>query len=158
MLALLPAYGCNYSFLGGSFPDHVRTLAVIPFENETTRLELTQDVHAVLLRDLPSALGVRSAGETSADAVIEGVITGYEVRTPNLRTGAGDQVEILQREVVVTVSVRIIDRVENVILWEGGNVRAEGAYLEAEQTEEDGKEVAIDLLVQRIVDGAQSNW
>ena len=67
---------CNYSFRGGSFPEHVRTVAILPFENETTRLELTQEVYDAMLRNLPGALGVTSAAEENADAVVSGVITG----------------------------------------------------------------------------------
>ena len=56
------------------------------------------------------------------------------------------------------VSVEIVDLVENVILWESSNVVAQGEFLEADETEEIGRVEAIELLVQKIVDGAQSNW
>ncbi len=56
------------------------------------------------------------------------------------------------------VSVEIVDLVENVILWESSNVVAQGEFLEAGETEEIGRVEAIELLVQKIVDGAQSNW
>lgn len=159
LLALLVAGGCNYSFRGGSFPDHIRTLAVVPFENETTRLELTQEIHTVMLQNLPGALGVSSGGEEFADAVVEGTITAYNVTTPNYRPDpSGNRAEVLQREVVVTASVRIVDRVRNVILWEELSLRGEGQYLEASETEDVGKQEALELLIQRIVDGAQSNW
>ena len=33
---------CNYSFQAGSFPPpHVQTIAVLPFDNETNRFELS---------------------------------------------------------------------------------------------------------------------
>ena len=47
---------------------------------------------------------------------------------------------------------------ENVILWESSSVVAQGEFLEASETEEIGRIQAIELLVQKIVDGAQSNW
>jgi len=153
------AAACNYSFRGGSFPEHVRTVAILPFENETTRLELTQEVYDAMLRNLPGALGVTSAAEENADAVVTGMITGYDVRTPNYRPGeGGERVDVLQREVVLTLEVQIVDRVENVILYEDSGLRGEGQYLEASQTETDGMQEALEILVQRIVDGAQSNW
>lgn len=160
VLLVAPAVGgCNYSFRGGSFPAHIRTIAVVPFENETTRLELTQDLHSIMLQSLPGALGIRTGGEETADAVVRGVITGFDVTTPNYRPGEqGDRAEVLQREVVVSIQVQIVDLVDNVILWEDNALRAEGQYLEASETEEIGKEIALELLVQRIVDGAQSNW
>lgn len=159
LLVAAGASGCMYSFQGGSFPSHIRTIAVIPFENETTRLELTQELHDAMLRNLPRSLGIRQAGQDVADAVVRGRITGYNLSTPNYRAGAeGGRAQVLQRQVTISVAVEIVDLVNNEILWENTGVRGEGPYLEQTETEEVGKTVAIDLLVQRIVDGAQSNW
>lgn len=156
---ILVAGGCNYSLRGGSFPEHIRTIAVLPFENETTRLELSQELFDAMSQELPRALGVRTAAPENADAVVQGTITSYNLATPNYRAGAGgDRAEVLQRQVTIGVSVEIIDRVENVILFENSALRGEGQYLERSQTEDDGKREAIEIMVQRIVDGAQSNW
>ena len=66
-------------------------------------------------------------------------------------------VEVLQRQVNIRVQVALIDLVENVILWDDQGLSTQGQYLEGE-SEEVGRAEAIELLVQRIVDGAQSNW
>lgn len=156
---LLAASGCSYSFQAGAgFPDYVRTVAVLPFENETNRFELTDELHQQLRQELPRALGVNSAGEEVADAIVRGVITGYDVSTPSFRSGSGGRAEVLQREVSVRVQVQIVDLQEGLILWEDQGVSARGQYLEASETEEVARQEAIDLLVQAIVDGAQSNW
>ena len=55
------------------------------------------------------------------------------------------------------IGAEIIDLVENVILWESNNVSARGEYPEG-SPEDGGRARAIELLVQEIVDGAQSNW
>jgi hypothetical protein len=60
--------------------------------------------------------------------------------------------------VSIGVSVEIIDLVENVILWESRALVVQGEFLEASETEEVGRLEAIELLVQKIVDGAQSHW
>ena len=149
-----------YSFSAGSFPPaHISTIAVQPFENETTRFELSGELYDEILRNVPRALGMRTAGEDVADAVVRGSITRYDVVAPNYRAGAeGEAAEVLQRQVNIVVSVEIIDLVENVILWEGRSVSAQGTFLEASESEEVGRLEAIELLVQKIVDGAQSNW
>jgi len=152
--------GCNYSFKAGSFPpEHIRTIAVQPFENETTRFELTGEIFDEVLRNVPRALGIRTAGEDVADAVVRGAITRYEVVAPNYRAaGEGQAAQVLQRQVNITVSVEIVDLVENVILWESRTVSSQGTFVEASETEDVGRAEAIELLVQKIVDGAQSNW
>ncbi len=158
LIAVLAAGGCNYGFRSGSFPDHIRTVAILPFDNDTNRFELTQEIHQELLRALPSALGVTNAGEDVADAVIRGRIVRYDMTTPLFRAGQQDnQVDVLQRQVSIRVEVELIDQVENVILWDDRGLSTQGQYLEGEP-EEVGRIEAIELLVQRIVDGAQSNW
>lgn len=158
--AALACSGCLYSFRAGSFPPpHIKTIAVAPFENETTRFELSGELYAELFRNLPRALGIRTAGEDVADAVVRGTIVRYDVVAPNYRAGAeGQAAEVLQRQVSITVRIEIVDLVNNVVLWEEQSVMAQGQFLEASETEEVGRAEAIELLVQKIVDGAQSNW
>jgi hypothetical protein len=159
MLAL-PFSACFYGFQAGAgFPDHVRTVAIVPFENETTRPELTDEVFNLLLREFPRSQGLQPAGEDVADAVIRGVIKRYDVSTPSYRAGPpGQAPTVLQRQVTLTVEVHIINLADNEVLWESTNVSVRGEYLEESETEDDGRAIAIELLIQRIVDGAQSNW
>jgi hypothetical protein len=159
VLASLALAGCNYSFRAGSFPPpHIRTIAIEPFDNQTNRFELSAELYDRLLRNLPGALGIRTAGVDVADAIVRGSITRYEVVAPNYRAGAAGQApQVLQRQVSMAVSVEIVDLVENVILWESSGVIAQGEFAEG-APEEGGRQLAMELLVQRIVDGAQSNW
>jgi outer membrane lipopolysaccharide assembly protein LptE/RlpB len=159
VIAATASTGCNYSFQAGSFPPpHVRTIAIEPFDNESERFEVASELYEELVRSLPSALGVRQAGLESADAVVRGSVTRYDVQAPNYRAGAGGQpAQVLQREVRISISVQIVDRIENVILWESNSETAQGLFAEG-APEEEGRRAAIELLVQAIVDGAQSNW
>ncbi len=158
VVGVLVTSGCNYGFRSGSFPDHIRTVAILPFDNDTNRFELTQEIHEELLRELPRALGVTNAGEDVADAVVQGRIVRYDMTAPLFRAGQQlGQVDVLQRQVSIRVEVELIDLVENVILWDDRGLTTQGQYLEGE-SEELGRIEAIELLVQRIVDGAQSNW
>jgi hypothetical protein len=158
LVAVLTVGGCNYGFRSGSFPEHIRTVAIIPFDNATNRFELTQEIHQELLRTLPRALGVTNAGEDVADAVIQGRIVRYDMTAPLFRAGQqAGQVDVLQRQVNIRVEVELIDVAENLILWDDAVLSTQGQYLEGE-SEEVGRAEAIELLVQRIVDGAQSNW
>lgn len=158
VVALLQS-GCLYSFRAGTgFPSHIRTVAVIPFENETTRFELTQEIHEQLLRELPRALGIRPGAEENADAVVRGVITSYNMTAPGFSAGAtGDRAQVGLRQVSIMVAVEIIDLVENEILWDSRSISGRGEFLDSE-IEDVGRLEAIKTLVQQIVDGAQSNW
>jgi hypothetical protein len=150
---------CNYSFRSGSFPDHIRTVAILPFENDTNRFELTQEIHEALLQELPRALGITNAAEDAAQSVIRGRVLRYDLTTPLYRPGVGaGQVDVLQRQVGIQVQVEFIDTVENMVLWDNSSLALQGQYSEESEGEEVGRAEAIQLLVQRIVDGAQSNW
>jgi hypothetical protein len=159
VVVAVPLAGCMYSFRAGSFPpEHIRTIAIEPFDNETNRFELSAELYERLLNDLPGALGIRTAGADVADAVVRGSIRRFDVVTPNYTSGgAGQAARVTQRQVSISISVEIIDLVENVILWESTNLTTQGEFVEG-APETEGRSLALDLLVQRIVDGAQSNW
>lgn len=152
--------GCNYTFQAGAgLPPHVRTLAIVPFENETGRFELTQEVYDAFFEQLPQSFGVQVASEEHADAIVQGSIRRYSVQTPSYRSGGeGQRPEVVEREVALTVQVRVIDRVNNLILWDNSGVSATGVYAEASELEEDGRSEALEKLVQTVIDGLQSNW
>ncbi|MFC1660414.1 LPS assembly lipoprotein LptE [Gemmatimonadota bacterium] len=149
-----------YSFQAGAgFPEYVKTVAVLPFDNETNRFELTQEVFQALQREFPRSMGLQPAGEAVADAVVRGVITRYDLTTPSYRPGAaGQNPQVLQRQVTLVISVEIVNLVDNEVLWESQSVSARGEYLENTETEDVGRIQAIELLVQAVIDGAQSNW
>jgi hypothetical protein len=159
LVIALATTACIYRFTGGNFPDHIRTLAVDPVINDTQRLELTGELQERLVRELPRSLGIRPASIEEADALVRVRITSYQVNTPNYRPGGvGDRPEVLQRQVMITAQVQIVDQVNNEIYWEDNGLRAEGQFLEAGESEDIGRAEAIERLVQRIVDGTQSNW
>jgi len=159
MLLTALAAGCNYSFRAGSFPPpHIRTIAIEPFGNETNRFEVSAELYDQLLRNLPGALGIRTAGADVADAIVRGAVTRYDVQAPNYTSaGGGQAAQVLQRQVSIGARVEIVDLVENVILWESSSVIGQGQFAEG-APEDSGRRQAIEILVQRIVDGAQSNW
>jgi len=158
VLALLALQGCTYSFRSGSFPDHISSVAILPFENDTNRFDLTQELHEQMLRELPRSLGIVNAGEEAADAVVRGRITSYALSTPLFRPGQRDQIDVLQRRVALRIEIEIVDLVENVILFESSSLSTQGEFLEESEDEAVGRALAIELMVQRIIDGAQSNW
>jgi hypothetical protein len=154
--------GCLYSFQAGAgFPSYVKTVAIVPFDlgPNVNRPELADEIFQELLREFPRSQGLQAAGEDVADAIVQGTIEAYELSTPSYRAGAaGDVPQVLQRQVTIRLSVEIINLVDNVTLWESTSVMARGEFLEESESEDTGRALAIELLIQQIVDGAQSNW
>ncbi len=159
LLSVLAISGCGvYSFTGGGgLPGHIETIAVLPFENRTTQFTLTQELTQRLTDVLPGRLGVRLADEGSADAIVRGVITRYQETAINYQAEEGGPI-IFQRRVDVSAQVEIFDTKEEEVLWTSSAVSGSGEYIPGEQTEEGGRQLAIDNLVTAIIDGAQSQW
>lgn len=150
---------CNYGFEGGGFPSHIRTVYIAPFENETPQFDLDQKLYQRMLEELPRRLGVRVAGEETADAILQGQIRRYDDVAQNYRTGADNQpvTDVITHEVQVGISAQLIDVRDNVIRWEG-TVTGLGVYSPDSEQDEVGKVRAIENLIEKIVDGAQSQW
>ena len=146
-----------YGFAGGGLPPSIKTVALLPFDNQTAEPTLTQEV-AVKVRDaVQGRLGLRQASESQADAVVRGTIVRYEPDLPVQYTGGEDRtVNVTRRLVQITVSVEILDQHQNKPIYQRSGLLLEGEY--APGQERDGREKALDKLVTNIVEGAQSQW
>lgn len=149
--------GCFYGFGGGTgFPPHIKTVAVLPFENLTPEPTLTNEINRAVREAVQGRLGLRPAGEAQADAIVKGTIQRYEPDIPVAFGGDQNQnVQVSRRKLQIVVTVQILDQRNNKILWERNGLSVEGDYT---TNEREGREKAIDRLKTEIVDGAQSQW
>ena len=82
LVSALLSGGCLYKFTGGGLPAGIRTVAVLPFDNLTPEPTLTQEINAAVRDAVEGRLGLRAAGEETADAIVRGTITRYEPDVP----------------------------------------------------------------------------
>jgi hypothetical protein len=156
-LSLLALGGCLYGFAGGGLPPSIKTVAVLPFDNQTAEPTLTQEVSTKVREAVQGRLGLRQASESQADAVVRGTITRYEPDLPVAYTGEeGRTPTVTRRLVQITVSVEILDQKAGKPLWQRSGLLLEGDYEPGREAE--GREKALDRLVTNIVEGAQSQW
>jgi hypothetical protein len=156
LLTLTGACGVRYGFAGGGLPEHIRTMAVLPFENETASPELQRELFELLRRELRGRLGVREGAATTADAIVRGTIKAYDVDIPVGFSADPQQAVSARRKLQVTIDIEIVDQSNNKVLWERRGLRAEGEY--AERAEADGRRSALQKIVSDVVEGAQSQW
>jgi hypothetical protein len=154
---LLLLAACNYGLTGGGFPDHIRTIHIESFENETPQFELAQQIFTAMVDEVPSALGVQVGSRANADALLTGTIQGYDDAAQNYSSANDGRIQVLQHQVRISVNVRLVDVRENVILWEG-RVSGNGQYAPDSENEDVGRRIAIDMIVRDVIDGAQSQW
>lgn len=155
-LALLMGCGIRYGFSQGAFPSHIRTMAIMPFDNQTPAPELQSELLEGMRRQLQRSLGVRDASEQRADAIVRGRIVGYDADVPVAFSADPRQAVSARRRLQITVDVEILDQTNGKILWQRKGLRAEGEY--AERDEPEGRRIAIEKIVNDIVSGAQSQW
>jgi hypothetical protein len=158
-LSTLVLTGCLYGFAGGGLPSHIKTVAVLPFDNQTPEPTLTQEINTAVREAVEGRLGLRQAGERQADAVVRGTITRYEPDLPVAYQGDAEgegEVTVTRRLVQISVSVEILDQANNKPLWQRSGLLLEGDYDPGQEVQ--GREKALDKLVTNIVEGAQSQW
>lgn len=161
LLLVLPLLAsCFYSFVGGGLPAHIRTLAVVPFENETSQPLIEAEVEQRIEEELPRNLGVRLAAEGTADAVVRGSITGYQEVAASIRPVGqnSDRIPVLQRQVRITYNVEIYDLREDRSLWRAQSQSVVGNFQPDNELVEEGRSRAVNELVQKVIEGAQSQW
>ena len=156
-LSLLAVGGCLYGFAGGGLPPSIKTVAVLPFENQTAEPTLTAEVNSRAREAVQGRLGLRQASENQADAVVRGSITRYEPDLPVAYQGEeGNTPTVTRRLVQITVSVEILDQHAGKPLWQRSGLLLEGDYPPGREIE--GRTKALDKLITNIVEGAQSQW
>jgi Lipopolysaccharide-assembly len=148
--------GCLYGFAGGGLPSSIRTVAVLPFDNQTPEPTLTQEISRSVREAVEQRLGLRQSSETNADAVVRGSILRYEPDLPVAYTGGDSTVNVTRRQVQITVSVDIYDQKQGKSLWQRSGLTVRGDYEPGQELQ--GRRRALDDLVVNIVEGAQSQW
>lgn len=156
LLAAVLLTSCLYSFAGGGLPAHIKTIAVVPFENETAVSDVQREISDSLRLRLATKLGVREAAEARANAVVRGTVRQYQTDIPVGVTSNTNAPTTSRRTVSIVLDIDVIDQVSGKSLWSRRGLNVEGQYDEGAELE--GRAQAIDRIVNTIVEGIQSQW
>jgi Lipopolysaccharide-assembly len=156
LVGLLLTACIPYGFTGGGLPSHIRTVAIVPFENQTATPELPRELTDALRIRLHDRLGLRDAPESKANAIVRGSIQRYEVDIPIAYSANNKQTTTARRMLQLVVDIEMVDQVTGKTLWQRKGLLAEGDY--EERGEAAGRKVAMDHIVNAVIEGAQSQW
>ena len=149
--------GCLYGFASGSgLPKNLRSVAVQPFDNQTAVPELQREVFEQLRKGMRDRLNLREAPEQRADVVVRGAILRYEVDLPAGVSADPRQTTSTRRRLQIVMDVEIVDQTTGRMLLKRAGISREGQY--AEGGEAAGRKIAIEGLVNELLEGAQSQW
>jgi len=152
----LTAAGCIYSFAGGGLPPHIHTMAIATFDNQTSSPDIPKELYDAMRKELQRRLGVRDAPVDRADALVHGVIQAYDADVPVSFSANPQQAVTARRHLQITIDVEIVDQSNGHVLFANKALREEADY--AERAEADGRKQAISKMMDKIIEGVQSNW
>lgn len=149
-----------YGFTGGGLPSHVRRVYIEPFENDTPYQTLTADLQRNLQERLPGNLGVRLAALQTADAIVRGRLRSADEQTTNFNPtpDPSGRIERLEARVQISFDAEIYDVRNDRVLWRGSGITAIGNFDPNRESVEIGRRKALDEVVIKLVEGAQSQW
>ena len=109
-----------------------------------------------MLEAFQRRLGLRLAGESNADAVVRGKVIRYDPDVAVAYQAGQQRTDVTRRQVQITIDVEILDQREGKTLWQRQGLSEIGDY--APPQEAAGRKIALQRLVDDLVDGAQSQW
>jgi len=145
-----------YGFTGGGLPSHIRTVAIVPFENQTATPELPRELTDALRAGLHDRLGLRDAAESRANAIVRGTVQRYEIDIPIGYSASNKQATSSKRSLQLVVDIEMVDQLTGKTLWQRKGLLSEGQY--EERGEATGRKQAIERIVSDMIEGAQSQW
>ena len=143
---------CGYSFRS-PVPPHLETVYVPTFENETREFQLTQQTTEQVINEfLNESRLTLAGGEDEADLVVIGTITDYEEEALSYDPGRAANPNVFSRRVLLTIDIRLEDRVEDETLWENPTLQEWGEFSEEDgETREDGIRRALEKIGEEIL-------
>lgn len=145
-----------YHFAGGGLPPNIRTIAVLPFDNQTPIPELQTDLFQAMRTQLQQRLNLRDASENKADAIVRGAIVKYDADVPIGYSADPRQSTQARRQLQLVVDVAIVDQASGRTLFERKALSVKADY--AERAEQQGRAQAVQQVVTDVIEGAQSQW
>lgn len=156
-LAALPA-GCGYGTTSRTAKD-IKTIYVPFFENRTPEPNLEISVTERIIQNLINDNTLKVVPENSADAVLDGQITGFKNEPFSF-----DDTSLNAQEyhIVVTVVATLFNRRTNEPIWENRNFVGDGSYFVEQQqdgrTFEDAVEESVREITERILNITVQDW
>ena len=113
LLLAAAAGGCGYS-LRGNLPDHLKTVSVPVFRNQTTEAGAESTITSAVVNAFTSSGRLKVVSLDAADSVLDGEITGYQVESLTYDS----RLNLRSYRLTVTMNVRFRDLRRTEVLWQ----------------------------------------
>jgi len=146
--------GCGVYSFSGSGLSGIDSIAIPLFENQTQeyglREALTEKIAEMFVQDNT----LKVVNERTADSILRGVVTRYARETHTFDEQENPQ-EYISR---IWVKVSFEEKKDKKVVWKEDNLLGWGIYSAQDETEEMGKQRAIEKLAEDIVNKTVKGW
>ncbi len=151
---LLLTSGCGVYSFSGSGLSGIKTIAIPFFDNQTQEYGLREALTEEIAERFVQDNTLKVVNERTADSILRGVITKYEREAHTF-----DEQENIEEYIVrIWVKVTFEEKKGKKIIWKEDNLLGWGIYSAQDETEEMGKERAIEKLAEDIVNKTVKGW
>ncbi|MGB2803550.1 MAG: LptE family protein [Candidatus Zixiibacteriota bacterium] len=151
---LLLTSGCGIYSFSGSGLSGIKTIAIPLFENETQEYGLREALTEKIAERFVQDNTLKVVNERTADSILRGVITKY-TRESHTFDEQENPKEYIAR---IWVRVSFEEKKGKKIVWREDNLLGWGIFSAQDETEEMGKERAIEKLAEDIVNKTVKGW
>jgi len=150
---LLLSAGCGVYTFNPKGKSSIKSIAIERFENQTLEHGLADQMTDIVIDAFISDGNLKVVSLENADAVLSGVLTRYE-RKPYQY----DQNDVVESYYVdMNFDITLKNPRDDSEIWKE-RMSQRGIYMVDEETEEDGRQRAIELLVEAIINKTTKSW
>ncbi|UCB53460.1 MAG: LptE family protein [Candidatus Zixiibacteriota bacterium] len=151
---LLLLSGCGIYSFSGSGLSGIKTIAIPLFENQTQEYGIREALTEKIAERFVQDNSLKVVNERSADSILRGVITRYTRESHTFDEQENPQ-EYIAR---IWVKVTFEEKEGKKVVWKEDSLLGWGIYSAQDETEEMGKERAIEKLAEDIVNKTVKGW
>jgi hypothetical protein len=156
---------CGYYSFSGSSVSGIKTIAVPLFDNQTQEYGIRENITETVADRFVKDNTLKVVNEKQADSILRGVITNYKRESHTF----DEQENIKEYIVRIWVNLQFEEKKNKKTIWKEDNMQGWGIYCvkdcadesgnpKPEETEDDGKERAIEKLAEDIVNRTVKGW
>ncbi|MBN2288705.1 MAG: LptE family protein [Candidatus Glassbacteria bacterium] len=155
-MVAVSAVSCSHYSTTGRLPQHIKTVYIPTFENETAEFSLAQEITDAVTERFLSEANLRLGEAGDADAQIEGKVRRYYEEAETFRQTAG--IEVSGRRVTIVLEVEFVDRVDNKTLWQERNFSRWAVYEPDKESEQEAARRVVSLLADDLISSVLQQW
>ena len=149
--------GCGvYTFSGSTLPSHLKTVDIPLFTNQSLQPGVAEDITAKLNSKVQEDNLLKPVSQNS-DATITGKVLSYDNRPYTYGSKSVRNVDVSSYSVKISVEVEFLDNKKDKTIYKGV-ITEEGIYDFEKETEEVGKERAVEKIIDKIMQNSVQSW